>query len=120
MHYAKGRLLAVNQRPTDRAGCPGGTVVTLRDSTELQAVSGRGRGRPGAAGAAVRRGLCIGSTLDVVRTADELARVAVPRFADFVTVDLADRRAAQGRNRERTATDLRRVAVSGIRDDHPL
>ncbi|MEU1340969.1 SpoIIE family protein phosphatase [Streptomyces sp. NPDC005827] len=30
----------------------------------------------------------IGSTLDVVRTAQELADVAVPDFADFVTVDL--------------------------------
>ncbi|MZF86084.1 SpoIIE family protein phosphatase [Streptomyces sp. SID5643] len=30
----------------------------------------------------------IGSTLDLPRTAQELADVAVPRFADFVTVDL--------------------------------
>lgn len=30
----------------------------------------------------------IGSTLDMVRTARELAEVAVPRFADIVTVDL--------------------------------
>ncbi|MEU1107002.1 SpoIIE family protein phosphatase [Streptomyces tibetensis] len=30
----------------------------------------------------------IGSTLDLVRTAQELADVAVPRLADFVTVDL--------------------------------
>ncbi|MDT3399285.1 SpoIIE family protein phosphatase, partial [Streptomyces sp. B1866] len=30
----------------------------------------------------------IGSTLDIVRTAEELAEVAVPAFADFVTVDL--------------------------------
>ena len=32
--------------------------------------------------------LRIGSTLDLARTAQELADVAVPRFADFVTVDL--------------------------------
>ncbi|WP_234311766.1 SpoIIE family protein phosphatase [Streptomyces griseus] len=32
--------------------------------------------------------LAIGSTLDLSRTAQELADVAVPRFADFVTVDL--------------------------------
>ncbi|MFF9121311.1 SpoIIE family protein phosphatase [Streptomyces massasporeus] len=32
--------------------------------------------------------LRIGSTLDLVRTAQELADVAVPRLADFVTVDL--------------------------------
>ncbi|MER5434115.1 SpoIIE family protein phosphatase [Streptomyces sp. NPDC002588] len=30
----------------------------------------------------------IGSTLDLARTAQELADVAIPRFADFVTVDL--------------------------------
>ncbi|MFI1035450.1 SpoIIE family protein phosphatase [Streptomyces sp. NPDC020951] len=33
-------------------------------------------------------GTRIGSTLDVVRTAQELADVAVPEFADFATVDL--------------------------------
>ncbi|MFF0161601.1 SpoIIE family protein phosphatase [Streptomyces sp. NPDC005263] len=35
-------------------------------------------------------GLRIGSTLDVTRTAEELAEVAVDGFADFVTVDLLD------------------------------
>ncbi|GGY32268.1 SpoIIE family protein phosphatase [Streptomyces djakartensis] len=34
--------------------------------------------------------LRIGSTLDVARTADELAEVAVSGFADFVTVDLLE------------------------------
>ncbi|MFC9679837.1 SpoIIE family protein phosphatase [Streptomyces sp. NPDC056948] len=34
--------------------------------------------------------LRIGSTLDVTRTADELAEVAVSGFADFVTVDLLE------------------------------
>ncbi|MGW7041869.1 SpoIIE family protein phosphatase [Streptomyces avermitilis] len=32
----------------------------------------------------------IGTTLDVVRTAEELVDIAVPRFADFVSVDLLD------------------------------
>ena len=32
----------------------------------------------------------IGTTLDVVRTARELAEVSVPRFADYVSVDLFD------------------------------
>ena len=36
-------------------------------------------------------GVRIGTTLDVTRTAEELAEVAGPRFADFVTVDLAER-----------------------------
>ncbi|WP_328885263.1 SpoIIE family protein phosphatase [Streptomyces sp. NBC_00316] len=35
-------------------------------------------------------GVRIGTTLDVVRTAQELARVAVPALADTVTVDLLD------------------------------
>ncbi|NEA60916.1 PAS domain-containing protein, partial [Streptomyces sp. SID13666] len=32
----------------------------------------------------------IGTTLDVVRTAEELVELVVPRFADFVSVDLLD------------------------------
>ncbi|MET8025497.1 SpoIIE family protein phosphatase [Streptomyces avermitilis] len=32
----------------------------------------------------------IGTTLDVVRTAEELVDIAVPRFADFVSVDLLE------------------------------
>ncbi|MEV2210895.1 SpoIIE family protein phosphatase [Streptomyces sp. NPDC050997] len=35
-------------------------------------------------------GVRIGSTLDVIRTAEELAEVAVTGFADFVTVDLLE------------------------------
>ena len=35
-------------------------------------------------------GACVGTTLDVMRTAQELADFAVPRFADFVVVDLLE------------------------------
>ncbi|MDF2268526.1 SpoIIE family protein phosphatase [Streptomyces coacervatus] len=35
-------------------------------------------------------GTCIGTTLNVTRTAKELAALAVPRLADFVSVDLLD------------------------------
>ncbi|MGW1563570.1 SpoIIE family protein phosphatase [Streptomyces sp. NPDC002144] len=35
-------------------------------------------------------GTCVGTTLDVMRTAQELADFAVPRFADFVIVDLLE------------------------------
>ncbi|MET7730076.1 SpoIIE family protein phosphatase [Streptomyces sp. NPDC005402] len=35
-------------------------------------------------------GTCIGTTLNVTRTAQELADLAVPRLADFVSVDLLD------------------------------
>ncbi|MFI1364236.1 SpoIIE family protein phosphatase [Streptomyces griseochromogenes] len=119
VHFAGGRLLAVNQRPTDRAGGPRGTVVTLRDSTELQAVSGRAEVTRERLELLYDAGLGIGTSLDVVRTADELAKVAVPRFADFVTVDLADA-VLHGEEPGPSATDMRRVAVHGIQEDHPL
>ncbi|MEU9212298.1 SpoIIE family protein phosphatase [Streptomyces sp. NPDC048415] len=119
VHFAGERLLAVNQRPTDRGGGPKGTVVTLRDSTELQAVTGRAEIARERLKLLYDAGLGVGTTLDVLRTADELAQVAVPRFADFVTVDLADA-VLHGEEPARTATDMRRTAVCGIRDDHPL
>ncbi|MFF6980022.1 SpoIIE family protein phosphatase [Streptomyces sp. NPDC008343] len=119
VHIAGGRLLAVNQRTTDRDGGPRGTVVTLRDTTELQAVSGRAQLARERLDLLYDAGLGIGTTLDVIRTADELAEVAVPRFADFVTVDLADG-VVHGDEPPPTATDIRRVTVRGIRDDHPL
>ncbi|GGW64780.1 histidine kinase [Streptomyces lucensis JCM 4490] len=119
VHFAGGRLLAVNQRPTDRGGGPRGTVVTLRDSTELQTVSGRAEVARERLELLYDAGLGIGTSLDVVRTADELAEVAVPRFADFVTVDLSDA-VLHGEEPAPTATDMRRVVVRGIRDDHPL
>ncbi|WP_225830522.1 SpoIIE family protein phosphatase [Streptomyces sp. NK08204] len=119
VHFAGGRLLAVNQRPTDQTGGPRGTVVTLRDSTELQAVSGRAEAARERLELLYDAGLGIGTTLDVVRTADELVQLVVGRFADFVTVDVADA-VLHGDEPAPTATDLRRVAVGGVRDDHPL
>ncbi|MEU3252426.1 SpoIIE family protein phosphatase [Streptomyces sp. NPDC006997] len=66
----------------------------------------------------------IGTTLDVTRTAEELTQVAVPRFADYVTVDLAEsmlRDVELGTNGTRTSgRRMQRAAVSGIRDDAPL
>ena len=119
VHLAGERLLAVNQRPTEHRGGTKGTVVTLRDSTELQAVTGRAEVARERLRLLYDAGLHIGTTLDVLRTADELARVPIPRFADFVTVDLADA-VLHGDEPTPTATDMRRAAVSGIRDDHPL
>ncbi|MBO8194470.1 SpoIIE family protein phosphatase [Streptomyces oryzae] len=64
----------------------------------------------------------IGTTLDVTHTAQELAQVAVPGFADYVTVDLAE---AVLRGDE-PGTDggtgggsprMRRTAVSGIHEE---
>ncbi|MFE2068963.1 SpoIIE family protein phosphatase [Streptomyces sp. NPDC059467] len=64
-------------------------------------------------------GTAVGNTLDVGRTAEELVRVAVPRFADFVTVDLEDA-VLQGGEPTAAESALRRVARGGIRDDSPL
>ncbi|NUK00104.1 SpoIIE family protein phosphatase [Streptomyces lunaelactis] len=38
----------------------------------------------------VRAGRCVGTTLDMTRTAQELCEVSVPHFADAVTVDLLE------------------------------
>ncbi|MFF8912360.1 SpoIIE family protein phosphatase [Streptomyces sp. NPDC015032] len=117
VHLAGGRLLAVNQRPTDRHGGPRGTVATLRDSTELRALSGRAENARERLRLLYDAGLGIGTTLDVVATAEELTEIAVPRLADFVTVDLADP-VLRGDEPTSADTDMRRAAVHGIRDDH--
>ncbi|MGW0838651.1 SpoIIE family protein phosphatase [Streptomyces sp. NPDC002787] len=61
----------------------------------------------------------IGTTLDVRRTAQELAETAVPRLADFVTIDLAEP-VLRGEEAADPRTDLRRTVVHGIRDDLPF
>ncbi|MFF0204489.1 SpoIIE family protein phosphatase [Streptomyces sp. NPDC005017] len=119
VHRAGGRLLVVNQRPTDRHGGAMGTVATIRDSTELTAVSGKAEAAGKRLALLYEAGTDIGSTLDVEHTAEELARVAVPGLADFVTVDLADP-VLQGDEPSSGRMELRRVAVSGICDDHPF
>ncbi len=63
--------------------------------------------------------MAIGASLDMERTAQELARVAVPRFADFVTVDLAES-VLLGEEPTVDEADMRRVAVAGIRENHPF
>ena len=108
------RLLAVNNWPTDRNGGPPGSVATLRDSTELRLLSAKAE--------ATRRRLkilydatgAIGSTLNVTRTAEELAQVSVPHFADFVTVDLVDSVLRGEEPQPDGAVMMCRVAVHGI------
>nr|WP_062338393.1 HAMP domain-containing sensor histidine kinase [Herbidospora sakaeratensis] len=57
----------------------------------------------------------IGTTLDVTRTAEELAEIAVPRFADHVGVDLSDR-VLRGEEPRSTDEGLRRVALAGVQE----
>ncbi|WP_190035615.1 SpoIIE family protein phosphatase/ATP-binding protein [Streptomyces fructofermentans] len=118
VHLVGDRLLAINQRTTDLRGGPAGSVATLRDSTELRALSGRAEMAREHLKLLYDAGVGIGTGLDVTRTAQELADVAVPRFADFVTVDLAD--AVLNGEEPEPGTDLRRTAFSGIREDAPL
>ncbi|MGW5432786.1 SpoIIE family protein phosphatase [Streptomyces sp. NPDC004059] len=119
VHLASGRVLAINQRPLDRYGGPSGSVATIRDSTELQALSGRAEAARDRLKALYDASVGIGTTLDVTRTAEELAEVAVPQFADFVTVDLAEP-ILLGDEPADIEKQLRRVVARGIREDTAL
>ncbi|WP_240653663.1 SpoIIE family protein phosphatase/ATP-binding protein [Streptomyces sp. AcE210] len=110
VHRAGDRLLAVNMRPTAPYGGPAGWVVTLRDTTELAVVTGRAEVARERLTLLYDAGVRIGTTLDVVRTAQELADVATPRFADIVTVDLLES-VERGEEPTRTA-GMRRTAIS--------
>ncbi len=61
----------------------------------------------------------IGTTLDVRRTAEELAETAVPRLADFVTIDLPDA-VLRGEESSGPLTDLRRTVLHGVREGLPF
>jgi serine phosphatase RsbU (regulator of sigma subunit)/PAS domain-containing protein len=116
------RLLAVNVRLTGRIGEPAGSVATLRDTTELRGLSGRAEQARGRLRLVHEAGAAIGTTLDVTRTAQELTEAAVPRFADFVTVDLAPGVVSgeEPIERDRDCREVVRVAIGGIRDDAPF
>ncbi|MFJ3174130.1 SpoIIE family protein phosphatase [Streptomyces roseus] len=119
VHEAGDRLLVVNQRATRPRGRPEGTAVTIRDSTEMQVLSTRAEAARKRLRLLYDAGVGVGTTLDVEQTAQELADVAVPRFADYVTVDLAEP-VLLGDEPTALKADLRRTGVSGIRDDVPL
>ncbi|MFJ5096050.1 SpoIIE family protein phosphatase [Streptomyces sp. NPDC088557] len=120
VHRAGDRLLAVNVRPTAPDGSGPGSVMTMRDTTELAALTGRAAVTRGRLELLYEAGVRIGTTLEVVRTAEELAEVAVPGFADFATVELLE---PVLRGEEPTAvgvTEMRRTALSGLRSGQPL
>ncbi len=115
------RLLAVNVRLIDQPLGTPGCVATLRDSTELATLSGRAERAQRRLRLLYDAGVTVGSTLDVTRTAEELAQVAVPRFADFVTVDLADQVLTGGEPPPGPSLGrMRRVAMTGVREDAPF
>ncbi|WP_435240593.1 SpoIIE family protein phosphatase [Streptomyces cucumeris] len=114
------RLLAVNNRLTDRVGGPPGSVATLRDFTELRALSGRADVAQKRLKLLFDASVQIGTTLDVGRTAEELAQVAVDRFADYVTVDLAEPVLRGEEPLPVSGVEMVRAAVYGVRHDHPF
>ncbi|BAC71863.1 SpoIIE family protein phosphatase/ATP-binding protein [Streptomyces avermitilis] len=114
---AEDRLLAVNKRPTFPDEGRGGSVVTLRDTTELATVSGRAEVARERLKLLYEAGVRIGTTLDVRCTAQELADVAVPQFAGVVTVDLLDS-VLQGW--EPTAEGWRRLRRAAIGGEHEM
>ncbi|KAB1139250.1 SpoIIE family protein phosphatase [Streptomyces luteolifulvus] len=120
LHVAGDRLLSVNKRPTFPHASGDGSVVTLRDTTELAALSGRAEVARERLKLLYASGVGIGTTLDVRRTAQELAEVAVPQFADVVTVDLLE---AVLRGWEPTTEgwrQLRRAAIGGGQQGMPV
>ncbi|MFF8503749.1 SpoIIE family protein phosphatase [Streptomyces anulatus] len=69
-------------------------------------------------------GASVGSTLDVQRTAQELADFAVPRFADFVFVDLLENpfggdRPGASAPAEGERPAMRRAGMSSVREGCP-
>ncbi|MFJ9908078.1 SpoIIE family protein phosphatase [Streptomyces sp. NPDC101152] len=117
------RLLAVNSRLPDQHGGSSGSVATLRDSTELLALAGKAEVARGRLRLMYEASLAIGTTLDVRRTAEELTEMAVPRLADFATVDLSEP-VLRGEEPltpvSEEAAVLCRVALAGTRTDHHL
>ncbi|WP_329315789.1 MULTISPECIES: SpoIIE family protein phosphatase [unclassified Streptomyces] len=61
----------------------------------------------------------IGTTLDVTRTARELAEMAVPRLADYVTIDVPES-VLRGEESADPRSELHRAVLHGIRDDCPF
>ncbi|MFF4550077.1 SpoIIE family protein phosphatase [Streptomyces sp. NPDC001406] len=61
----------------------------------------------------------IGRTLDVTRTAEELVETVVPRFADFVAVDLPES-VLRGEEHTDLGEGLRRVALGAVREGSHL
>lgn len=61
----------------------------------------------------------VGTTLDVMTTAQELTDLAVPAFADYATVDLAESVPIGGEPLERMRPGTRASRCSGARDSPP-
>ncbi|MET9885630.1 SpoIIE family protein phosphatase [Streptomyces sp. NPDC006430] len=102
----------------DSAGSPGGVVsgLVLVGEPEVGKYAVAARRRLELLAEASTR---IGATLDVSRTAWELAEMAVPRLADFVTIDLPEA-VLRGEEAADPAAELHRTVVHGILEDCPF
>ncbi|MFJ9839230.1 SpoIIE family protein phosphatase [Kitasatospora sp. NPDC101155] len=124
VYPAEERLLAVNNRPTAPFGGSAGSVATIRDTTELRALAGQAEAARARLKLLYDAGLRVGTTLDIVRTTQELVDAVVPRFADFVTVELAEAVLRGDEPLPGTGVAggprIRRVAAGGIREDRPF
>ncbi|MFS4095657.1 SpoIIE family protein phosphatase [Streptomyces sp. AF1A] len=120
VHPVDNRLLSVNKRPTFPGDHLRGSVVTLRDTTELAAVSGRAEVARERLQLLYESGMRIGTTLDVRRTAQELAEAAVPQFADVVTVDLLEPVLHGWEPTTQDWQQLRRTAIGGAPESLPV
>jgi serine phosphatase RsbU (regulator of sigma subunit)/PAS domain-containing protein/anti-sigma regulatory factor (Ser/Thr protein kinase) len=116
---AGDRLLAVNTRRAAPYGSAPGLVASFRDTTELRALSGRAEVARGRLTLLYEAGVRIGTTLDVRRTAQELAEVAVPRVADVVTVELLES-VLHGEEPTGAVNRMRRTALHGTGTRTPL
>ncbi|MFE9450301.1 SpoIIE family protein phosphatase [Streptomyces sp. NPDC006739] len=109
------------------AGANGGTRAPAGPPPPARGLVMVGEPRVGTYALAARRRLELlseastrmGTTLDVRRTAEELAETAVPRLADYVTVDLPEA-VLHGEESTDPLGDLHRTVVHGIRDDLPF
>ncbi|MFJ4437300.1 SpoIIE family protein phosphatase [Streptomyces sp. NPDC088923] len=120
MRAVGDRLVAFNQRPVSESGKGRqGSVATLRDTTELRELADRADVAHDRLQLLYDASVRIGTTLDTVRTAEELVEIAVPRFADYVTVELLEP-VLRGEEPTLAGPEMRRVAVGGVRADHPL
>ncbi|MDX5567048.1 SpoIIE family protein phosphatase [Streptomyces sp. ID05-04B] len=97
---------------TDPAGRIRGVCLAAHDFTEHH----RSRERLQLVNEASVR---IGSTLDVIRTAQELAEVCVPALADFVSVDLLDPQDGEPPARFAPPVSLRRAAHHSVNPGNP-
>ncbi|MFF2650188.1 SpoIIE family protein phosphatase [Streptomyces sp. NPDC058045] len=116
VHPAGDRLLAVSTRrtPPGRGAAPG-TAATLRDTTELRKLSGIAELARDRLAVLYDAGVRLGSTLDVVQAAEELAEATAGRFADVTTVELLEP-VLEGEEPGGTPAVMRRVALAAAGD----